>query len=99
MRGVSQPRCLVSSEAPQRSAGLLDAGHDEDDVAALAGEADAGGVALLSLGAFAVVEGLGSRVAEGGRGGEEPGVPQPVLATSALGPRTQRVARCGVNAG
>ena len=59
--------------------GLLVAEHGQDDVAATAGQAHDGGVVLLAFGAFAVVEGPGLWVAQGGERGEEHGVLQPVV--------------------
>jgi len=45
--------------------------HGEQDVAASSGEADEGGVVLLSLGSFPVVVGAADGVCKGCAGGEE----------------------------
>ncbi len=82
--------------------GLAGAEHGEDDVAAAAGQADQGGVVAFAFGAFAVVEGLGRRVAQGGERGEEHGVLEPVVASSALRlalERRPRLASHGSEAG
>jgi len=47
--------------------------HGVEDVASASGEADQGGVVLLSLGAFAVVVAAAGRVAQGCERGQEQG--------------------------
>ena len=47
--------------------GLAGDEHGEDDVAAAAGQADEGGVVAFAFGSFAVVEGFGGGVAQGGK--------------------------------
>src|SRR5690606_35764014 len=66
--GVSLWR-LSSGEA--RLIGLLVADHGVEDVAAASGQADEGGVVLLTLGALAVVVGPGGRVLQRREGSKE----------------------------
>ena len=65
--------------------GLASDEHGEDDVAAAAGQADEGGVVAFAFGSFAVVEGFGGGVAQGGEGGQEHSVLEPVVSAAALG--------------
>ena len=75
--------------------GLLGCERGEDDVAASSGEADDRGVVAFSFGSFAVVEGLGVGRTQGCEGGEEHGVLEAVVASSALGFAVDRFAGIG----